>query len=393
MRKFIAIAAFALMAAACCGKQEPMSIRVVRSEMQRNPKAADIDGCQGKIKWNYTNGLEMYAMLDVYERYGDESILSYVDAWFDEAVGEDGSIKTYKVGEYSVDKVCPARTLLKLWNLTGKEKYRLGLETVREQIDSHPRVEEGGFWHKKIYPDQMWLDGLYMMQPFYAEYTASFAPEEQKDSLFRDICLHFNLAAKRCFDPATGLYRHAWDASHKMFWCDPANGQSKHCWGRALGWYTMALVETLPSIPEGTEGRDEMIGTLQHIVETLPAFADPETGMWYQVMDCPGREGNYLEATCSAMFTYAMLKGVRMGYLDAGLGEYARDSYKSLVKTFVTTDADGLTDLNYCCEVSGLGGKNMRSGDFDYYIHEPVRANDPKGIGPLIWASLEMERK
>ena len=174
-----------------------------------------------------------------------------------------------------------------------------------------------------------------------------------------------------------------------MFWCDPATGQSAHAWGRALGWYAMALVEVLPVLPADTPGRDEMLRIFRHIFETLPKYADPGTGMWYQVLDRPGEEGNYLEATCSAMFVYSMLRGCREGYLDCQAE--AAKAYRSLVKTFVSFER-GLVDLNRCCEVAGLGGKENRSGDYDYYIHEKVRSNDPKGIGPLIWAALEYEK-
>jgi unsaturated rhamnogalacturonyl hydrolase len=175
-----------------------------------------------------------------------------------------------------------------------------------------------------------------------------------------------------------------------MFWCDPETGQSQHAWGRALGWYCMALVDVLPFIPDGTQGKSCMISILRGIINTLPQYADPETGMWFQVLDRPGAEGNYVEATASAMFIYAMLKGCRYGWLDCL--DYAKTCYGQLLDTFVTVDENGLVNLNQCCEVAGLGGKENRSGDYDYYIHERVRANDPKGIGPLIWAALEYER-
>ena len=273
--------------------------------------------------------------------------------------------------------------------MTGKEKYRKAMDRLYEQIQEMPRTPEGGFWHKKIYPDQMWLDGLYMLEPFYAEYTARYVPDSLKAANYADIAHQFTLVAEKTYDPDTGLYRHAWDSSHEMFWCDKSTGQSAHAWGRALGWYCMALVDVLPFLPEETPGRDMMIRTLRHISATLALYAAPVTGMWYQGLDCPKEEGNYVEATASAMFIYAMFKGSRFGWLD--MGEYAKESYGKLLETFVTTDEDGLVSLNQCCEVAGLGGKDNRSGDYDYYIHEPVRSNDPKGIGPLIWAALEYE--
>jgi unsaturated rhamnogalacturonyl hydrolase len=259
------------------------------------------------------------------------------------------------------------------------------------RLSRHPRTSEGAFWHKTIYPSQIWLDGLYMAEPFYAEYAVRYARD--KEAAYKDIINDFVVAARHTYDPATGLYRHAWDETRSMFWCDPQTGQSQHCWGRALGWYCMALVEVLEILPEDAEGRESLLEILRGIVNVLPSFADPDTGMWYQVLDCPGREGNYLEATCSAMFSYTLLKGVRLGYLDASLEEYARKVYDGLVKTFISEDEDGLISINQCCSVGGLGGKAMRMGDYDYYLSEPVRSNDPKGVGPFIWASLEMERR
>lgn len=367
----------------------PLSREVVRSEMERWPEASQLDWQQGKLKWNYTTGIELKAFLDVYDRYKDETVLKYVDDWYDSMIAQDGSIQTYKIGNYSTDHVCPARSLFRLYDLTGKEKYLRAMQLVRSQLDSQPRTPEGGFWHKKAYPDQMWLDGLYMAQPFYAEYTARFEPEERRDSIYADIVRHFLIAASHCYDPATGLYRHAWDSSRQMFWCDAQTGQSAHAWGRALGWYCMAVVETLPFIPEETPGRNELLDVLRGIYDTLPLYADPGSGMWYQVLDRPGDEGNYTEASCSAMFTYAWLKGKRLGYLDGN----PRRAYRRLLKEFVRKDGQGCVELVRCCEVAGLGGKQNRSGDYSYYVNEKIRSNDPKGIAPLIWAALEMERK
>lgn len=378
----------ALSAFAACTAEAPLSLKVVRSEMKRNPEASYIDGLEGKLKWNYTTGLELKAFLDA----SPKETLSYVEAWYDAIIAEDGTIgANYKKSNYSTDHICPGRTLFQLYELTGKEKYRLAMDRLYEQILEQPRTPEGGFWHKQVYPDQMWLDGLYMAQPFYAEYTSRYVPDSLKAEKFADIARHFIIVAEHTFDPVTGLYRHAWDASHKMFWCDPATGQSDHAWGRALGWYAMALVEVLPLLPEDTPGREEMLGIFRHIAEVLPRYADPETGMWYQVLDRPGAEGNYVEATCSAMFTFALLKGCRLAYLDCA--DYARNCFDRLVDTFVTVDEDGLVNLNRCCEVAGLGGKENRRGDYDYYINEKVRSNDPKGIGPLIWAALEIEHR
>ena len=388
MRKFVFIALAALTA---CTAKAPLSLQVVRSEMTRCPEASYLDGQEGNLKWNYTTGLELKAFLDVYCHSGhsEESLLRYVDSWYDAIIDSAGVIYKYKKSNFSTDHICPGRTLFQLYDLTGKEKYRAAMDTLYSQIQDQPRTPEGGFWHKQVYPEQMWLDGLYMAQPFYAEYTSRYvADSTAREANYEDIVHQFVTVYDHTLDPATGLLRHAWDSSHEMFWCDPETGQSAHAWGRALGWYCMALVDVIEILPDG-EGKDTLINLLVAQLNTLALYADVNTGMWYQVLDSPYREGNYLEATCSAMFTYVFLKSARLGIF--GDSESAAHLYHSLLDRFVTTE-DDLVNLNDCCEVAGLGGKDNRSGDYEYYINERVRANDPKGIGPLIWASLEYER-
>ena len=382
--------------AACTPKpEEPLSLRMVRSEIQRAPDATFLDNQGGKYKWNYTTGLELKAFLDVYEMAGQAgydgeraSILDYVDAWYDAIIDSTGHIDTYKKGAFSSDHICPGRTLFQLYDLTGREKYRAAMDTLYAQVREQPRTFDGGFWHKQVYPGQMWLDGLYMVEPFYTEYTNRFvADSTQRAANYEDIVHQFTTVYTRTFDPSTGLLRHAWDSTGEMYWADPETGQSAHCWGRALGWYCMALVDVLEILPDGA-GKDTLVALLKAVYGILPVYADNRTGMRLQVLDSPYREGNYLEATCSAMFTYAWLKGVRLGVL--GGRESALQAYESLLKTFITEE-DGLLNLTRCCSVAGLGGKDRRKGDFDYYIHEKVVDNDPKGIGPFIWASLEYE--
>ena len=390
MRKTALLLTLALTA---CAARVPLSREVVRSEMVRCPEATYLDGQEGKLKWNYTTGLELKAFLDVYDRCQDASILDYVDAWYDAVIDSTGRIYKYKKSNYSTDHVCPGRTLFGLYELTGKAKYRAAMDTLYSQLLSQPRTPEGGFWHKAVYPQQMWLDGLYMAQPFYTEYTNRFVADSlQREANYQDIVLQFRTVFDHTFDPATGLLRHAWDSSHAMFWCNPENGQSDHAWGRALGWYVMALVDVIDLMPAG-EGQDALVGLLNSCFSALPLYADAQTGMWFQVLDRPYEEGNYLEATASAMFVYAMLKGARLGVLEGIRAEDAAVRYQELLDTFVREDGDGLVNLDHCCEVAGLGGKQNRRGDYDYYIHEPVRSNDPKGIGPLIWAALEYERQ
>jgi len=390
-RFFIALAALATLVS-CAEKTTPMSVQMVDSQMSRCPEATYLDYAQGRLKWSYTPGLELKAFTDVYEAYGNQAIYDYVYNWYDQIVNEDGTIKTYSVEKYNVDLICPGRSLFYFYDKTGNEKFRKAIELLKSQLDNHPRTEAGAFWHKLIYPHQVWLDGVYMASPFYAEYAVRYLEGEEQTKVFDEIVTEFEVAAKYTYDPATKLYRHAWDESKSMFWCDPETGQSQHCWGRGFGWYTIAIVDVLDYLPADYAGREVLINILQKICAELPKWADPETGVWYQVLDQPGREGNYLEATCSAMFTYAYLKAVRLGYIDQSYKEYAVDLYDKLVKTFISTDEQGRISLEQCCSVGGLGGSNNRMGDYAYYLSEPIRPNDSKGVGPFIWASLEIEQ-
>lgn len=372
-----------LFALAACTARAPLSQRIVESEIARCPDATYLDGQQGKLKWNYTTGLELNAFLEA-------GYVDYVSTWYDAIIDSTGAIGgKYRKVNYSSDHICPGVALMKLYETCGEKRYKTALDTLYSQIRHMPRTPEGGFWHKKIYPNQMWLDGLYMVEPFYAAYTCRFVSDPaEKQSNLDDITAQFSLIREKTCDSSTGLLRHAWDSSREMFWCDKTTGRSAHCWGRALGWYMMALVDVIEII-QGGECRDRLAAIFKELWETIPAYADPVTGMWYQVMDAPGREGNYLEASCSAMFAYSRLKGVRLGLLQDK--KAAVDTFKGLLRTFVS-EKDGLVTLHSCCEVAGLGGKQNRSGDYDYYINERVCDNDPKGIGPLIMAALEYEK-
>ena len=373
--------------------QEPYSVRMIKSEMQRNPDATYLDGRNGVRKWNYTTGLELKSFMDAADRYDLPEVVAYVKEWADTMATEKGKVFGYKKSNYNVDHICPARIYFDLHDMYGDQdkRYRRVTRMIREQIDSQPRTRSGEFWHKQIYPNQVWLDGFYMALPFYAEYTRRYAPKEQRDSLFADIVHQFVAGAENTYDPATGLFRHAWDESKSMFWCDPQTGLSAHAWGRATGWYAIALVEVLDYLPEDHPGYKTLIGQLNYFVEVLPKWADPKTGMWYQVLDCPERKGNYQEATCSIMFTYAFLKGLRKGYIDDSHADYIKGLYQKFIDRFIKENPDGTISMTDCCAVGGLGGKQMRKGDFDYYLSEPIIDNDCKGVGPFIWASLEWE--
>lgn len=367
--------------------QKPWSVRMVESEMARIPESWQLD-FQKSLKWDYCLGLELQTMLDVYDRYGDDRIYKYALAYADTMVNNDGSIKKYKLTDYSLDRVNSGKFLFRIYEQTKNDKYKKALDLLRSQFRTHPRNADGGFWHKKVYPNQVWLDGIYMGAPFYAEYA--FRNNEVND--YKDIINQFLMAARHTYDPKTDLFKHACDVSRKERWSDPVTGQSKHSWGRAMGWYAMAFVDALDFIPRHEAGRDSMLTIFKHLAGMIKRTQDAGTGLWYQVLDKSGAEGNYLESSCSTMFVYALFKGVRKGYLDASYLDIALKGYQGILDHFIEVDKNGLVSITKACAVAGLGGKVYRSGDYQYYIHETIRSNDPKAVAPFILCSLEKER-
>lgn len=360
------------------------AIRIADSEMVRCPESWQLD-FQPTLKWDYCHGLELQALLDLYDVCGDEKYFNYALAYADTMIHEDGSITAYNLQDYNIDRVNSGKMLFRLYDYTKDEKIKKAIDLLRSQLNTQPRNDDGGFWHKKIYPHQVWLDGVYMGTPFMAEYAARYNRPED----FADVINQIRMAAYHTYDPLNGLYRHACDVSHQMFWADKETGQSKHVWGRALGWYAMAIVDALDFIPAEQKGRDDVLAILNNIAGQLKKIQDEETGLWYQVLDRSGDKGNYLESSCSAMFIYSLLKATRMGYIDSSYREVAEKAYQGFIKEFVEYDENGLMNITQACAVAGLGGKDNRSGDYEYYIHEQIRSNDPKVIGPFIMAVLE----
>ncbi|HNZ80612.1 MAG TPA: glycoside hydrolase family 88 protein [Bacteroidales bacterium] len=378
---------------AACGQKttKPLSVRMAESEMIRTPVPTDLDGCEGRLKWNYTHGLELLAFMDLYDASGDERFWNYAARYADTMINAQAEIVSYKKTNYNIDHICPGRILFRMYDRTGEAKYKMAMDTLFSQLQTHPRTSDGGFWHKKVYPYQMWLDGLYMGQPFYAEYISRYVDASNQQDLFEDVVHQFVTVGKHTYDAVTGVYRHGWDESRAMFWADKETGQSAHCWGRGLGWYVMGLVDALDYIP-GQEQRQALIDILKEIYEVLPKYADPQTGMWYQVLEFPEREGNYQESTASIMFVYGLLKGVKTGVFDASYRETALQWYEKFVDRFVKENLDGTISITDCCAGAGLGGSQNRSGKYDYYINETIIIeNDCKAVGPFIQASLIYE--
>jgi unsaturated rhamnogalacturonyl hydrolase len=366
----------------------PWSVRVADAVMKRTPDPLLLDVPGDTPKWDYTQGLVLLAMQQLEQRTGDPRYAKYVKAYYDGMIDAEGRIRAYKLDEYSLDRINAGKTLFALYAQTHDEKYRQAIETLREQLRTHPRNDDGGFWHKKRYPHQMWLDGLYMAAPFLAQYGKTF----HDPAAFDDVITQFVLMEKHARDEKTGLLVHGYDDSRRQKWADPVTGKSPAFWGRAMGWYAMGLVETLDSIPLDHPRRPELIAILQRLVEAIAKVQDPKTGVWWQVLDQPGRERNYLESSASAMFTFVLLKSSRLGYIDPKYAAIGRRAYEGVVAQFVDADAS----IHHAVAVVGLGGDpnaegRYRDGTYDYYVTEKTRSNDPKAIGSFIFASLEME--
>jgi unsaturated rhamnogalacturonyl hydrolase len=339
-------------------------------------------------KWNYEEGVLLQGITDVWYSTADGKYFRYVQKATDKYVQPDGSIATYAADEDSLDNIPLGRQLLLLSGVTANAKYYKAATTLWQQLHDQPRTPSGGFWHKKRYPQQMWLDGLYMAEPFYAEYAATFHHPEA----FDDIAHQFTLIEEHTRDPKTGLLYHAWDEAKLQPWGNPQTGDSQNFWARADGWYAMALVDTLDYFPQDHPGRAQLIAILNRLAKALVHVQDPATGLWYQVMDKPQEKGNYLESSAACMFVYALQKGVRKGYLPVTYSAHAQKAYESILRRFVQTEPDGQLTLTGTVKSAGLGGTPNRDGTYHYYISEPVVSNDSKGIGAFLMAATEMEK-
>lgn len=318
--------------------------------------------------------------------HGDTKYYNYIQKDIDYFVNEDGSIRTYNAEEYNIDNVATGHALLLLYQETGKEKYKKAAYLLREQLKTQPRNKEDGFWHKKRYPYQMWLDGLYMAQPFYTEFAITF----NEPNILEDVAKQFALIEKHLVDTKTGLLYHGYDESKEQKWANPQTGVSPNFWGRAMGWYAMALVDVLDYFPQNHPERANLIKYLQRLMTALVKYQDA-SGAWWQIVDRGGEKGNYLEASASSMFVYVLLKGVRMGYLNPSFAKNGEKGYQGLLKNFIETDSNNMIHLNKTVSVGGLGGDPYRDGSYEYYLSEPLRRDDLKGVGPFILASVEME--
>lgn len=377
-----------LVAYTATAQKAPYSVRMAESFMTWHKDSIAVKENK-PASWDYEQGLMYKAIEKVWNRTGNGKYFEYVRRDMDRYVQKDGSIRTYKYDDFNLDNIPTGRALLTLYQQTqpDKDKYRKAADLLWKQIENQPQTKEGGFWHKKRYPYQMWLDGLFMAEPFAAEYSLIFNHPEH----FDHIAKQFALIEKYAVDPKTGLVYHAYDESKEQKWADPKTGLSPHFWSRAIGWYAMALVDVLDYMPANHPEHANLIKYLQRLAPALVKYQDAKSGVWYQMTTQGTRKGNYFEASASCMFVYALAKGVRMGYLPATYLASAKKGYAGILKEFVEEEANGTLSLNKTVSVGGLGGSPYRDGTYEYYLSEPIRKNDLKGVGPFIFASVEME--
>ena len=394
------------------------------SEMKRVPKSFLLDFSKSP-KWSYVMGIELEGMLDTYLTYGGDDILKYCQEYTDTMINEKGDIRGYDLLEYNLDNIRTGHFVTRMYNLYPEAKNKLAINTMMKQLQNQPRtIADKVFWHKAIYAYQVWLDGIFMGLPFRCLTASTQLKPKDAIKIYDDAVNQLKITYERTLDPNTGLNRHAYDENTGLnrhaydetraaFWSNQETGLSQHCWGRAQGWYSMALIEVLDALPEDYSRRGEVLDLLQKDLDAVIKWQDQESGTWYQVMDAPGREGNYLESTCSSMFAYVLLKAYNKGYLGTKYRDAGIKAYQGIIKNFIRVNADKTISLTQCCSVAGLGPAatpqviaamkkinpkgsvkedKHRDGSYAYYLSEPIRDNDAKGVGPFIWASLEIEK-
>jgi unsaturated rhamnogalacturonyl hydrolase len=360
------------------------SIRMAESVMIRHDSL--VKSTNSPNKWQYDIAWLAGAIGQLSERTGDERYFQYLKTYMDYYVAPDGTARYYRLEEYNLDRIRPAVNLFALWHQTGDDRYKTTLQNHILQLKTHPRTSDGGYWHKQIYPWQMWLDGLFMASPFMAQYGAEF----NEPAWFDEVVHQITTVYRHTLDPRTGLLYHGWDESRKQGWSNPETGQSPNFWSRAMGWYTMAMVDVLDFLPADHPGRPEVVAILNRVCEALLKVRDPESCLWYQVTDAGDREGNYLEASGSGMFAYTFAKGAIKGYLPPEYLDQARRTYRGTLARLINVDDKRLVNLEQTCGGAGLGGE--RDGSFEYYISERIVQNDTKGVAAFILTGLLLDQ-
>lgn len=341
-----------------------------------------------KPSWNYIDGCMITALLCASEITGEAKYADFAEKFIDYYVFEDGTIRGYSKEKYNLDDVNEGKVLFELYEKTGKEKYKKAIFLLESQLEEQPRTITGNFWHKQIYPNQIWLDGLYMGQVFSTLFKKYFGNKD-----YSDVVNQFKNVKKLMFDEDKKLYYHGCDCSKTAFWADKETGRSKSFWLRAIGWFTISLIDNIDYIDD-ENAKSELVKIFAETIDGISQYADAETGMYYQVVDQGGREGNYLETSGSSMIAYAMMKGARLGVIDKKYAEMGRKTFDGICKKYLSISEDGDLNLGGICLVAGLGPEDnkRRDGTFEYYISEPVVENDAKGVAPFVLCYTEVKR-
>ncbi len=389
LQKFFAIALLVFLIEEGYGQTKPLSQQMAEVFMAKWKDSLVVASSKdGRARWHYQESVVLRGMEEIYKTTGDKKYYDYIKRHVDYYVKEDGSIRTYNQNEYSIDNIPMGRLTLFLYKATSQPKYLKATQLVYKQLEGMPRTLEGGLWHKAIYPWQMWLDGLYMGQPFNAEYAKEF---KKDTTAYTDIINQFVWMENHARDNKTGLLYHAWDETKGMKWSDGVTGCSPHFWSRAIGWYAMALVEVPDFLPEAHPGRQKLKEILTRLAVAVKNYQDSETGVWWQITDSTNAKGNYPESSASCMFVYALAKAVRLGYLPHSYLAIAKKGYAGIQKQFLIADANGGLVLKNTVRSGGVGNNPYRDGSYRYYLSEPIVSNDAHGIGPFLLAANEME--
>jgi unsaturated rhamnogalacturonyl hydrolase len=362
------------------------SERMALTIIKNYPEAWQIDNHPAP-KWDYKIGMILTAYEKLYNQTKEQKYFDYIKGYADKLIDQNGAFQNFDPTDHNIDFINAGKILFNLYDATKEQKYLTALKTLRRQFDDHPRTPSGGFWHKKIYPNQMWLDGLYMGEPFYARYTSEFEGGEK----LNDVAHQFELLHDHSFDKKTGLYFHAWDESKQMLWANKTTGTAPHIWLRALGWYGMALVDVLDYFPKDHPKQKLLVQYLNELASAVSKYQD-KSGLWYQVPDLADRKGNYLEASGSSMIVYFLSKGVHKGYLPAKYETVANNGFNGLITQFIKVDKDGEIHITQVCASAGLGGNPYRDGSFDYYINEKIKVDNSHGLGAFLLASIEVNK-
>jgi unsaturated rhamnogalacturonyl hydrolase len=367
-------------------KATKWSDKMALSIMHQYPEAYQIDD-QKAPKWDYVHGLVLLGFEKLYKRDHNAQYYNYIKKYADTLINSKGVIQSYKYENFNIDMINAGRILFDLYADTKDPRYLTAMQLLRKQLSEQPRTKSGGFWHKKVYPNQMWLDGLYMGEPFYAQYTTQFENGEQ----LNDIAHQFELIATQATDEKTGLLYHGWDESKEMQWANKTTGCSPNFWSRSLGWYMMALVDVLDYFPNEHPKKKVLLANFNKAAKSIVKFQD-KSGLWYQVTDKGNQDGNYLESSGTSMFVYALAKGANKGYLPKKYKKIASKGFNGLTSKLIKTDANGYITITQACAVAGLGGKPYRDGSYSYYVNERRKDNDPKATGAFILAALELNQ-